>query len=92
MIREALRVRLPYVKVGWDLVWIARSPIVAMKSNVVGKEMDELLSRGRLLEILPPGSPETAMAQSRIIEERRDTEPQPQAAEVTLYAPDALKE
>lgn len=88
LIREALRVRLPYIKTGWDLVWIARSTIVEMKSDIVGKEMDELLSRGRLFAMLPHGSPETARAQSRIIEKRQVAEPQPQAADVTLNAPD----
>ncbi len=63
LLREALRARLPRIKQGMDLVLIARAPIVEMKLDAVGKEMDDLLLRGKLLAI----PAETAGAQSRII-------------------------
>ena len=63
LLREAVRARLPHIKPGWDLVFIARAPIVDVKLDAAGKEMDDLLQRGKLL--VP--SAETAGAQSRII-------------------------
>lgn len=69
LLREALRARLPRIKPGFDLVLIARAPIVQVKLDAVGKELDDLLLRGKLL--LPPA--ETAGAQSRIIGSKGDT-------------------
>ncbi len=84
LIREALRVRLPHIKAGFDLVWIARAAIVEMKSDSVGEEMDELLSRGRLFANSSLDSSETEAAQSRIIEKRQALEPRPQVVDATL--------
>ncbi len=71
LLRETLRERLPRIKPGWDLVLIARAPIIEVKLEAVGKEMDDLLLRGKLL--LPPT--ETAGAESRIIGNNGDTAP-----------------
>jgi ribonuclease P protein component len=71
LLREAVRARLPRIKPGWDLVFIARAPIVDVKLDAVGKEMDDLLLRGKLLA----PSAETAGAQSRIIGSKGDTAP-----------------
>lgn len=68
VIREAIRARFAHLKPGYDLVWIARAAVVEAKSDVVGGEMDGLLSRGRLFAPLSSGSPETEAPQSRIIE------------------------
>ena len=48
LIREAVRLRLPLIKTGWDLVWIARQAIVDASFEAVGKSVDEALARGRL--------------------------------------------
>lgn len=77
LIREALRLRLTHVKAGWDLVWIARAAIVETKCDVVGKEMDELLSRGRLFADHSFDSSQTAAPQSRIIDRGQTSEPRP---------------
>ena len=90
LLREALRARLPRIKPGFDLVLIARASIVDVKLDAVGKELDELLLRGKLL--LPPA--ETAGAQSRIIGNKSDTasqgtrRPQPGDVPATAEAPD----
>jgi ribonuclease P protein component len=48
LMREAVRVRLPLIKPGWDLVWIARQAIVDASAEAVSKSVDEALARGRL--------------------------------------------
>jgi RNase P protein component len=63
--KEAVRHRLPTIKPGWDLVWIARAGIVGVKLDAVSKAMDDLLSRSK---VALPGEAETRRAQSRIIE------------------------
>ena len=72
LLREALRARLPRIKQGMDLVLIARAPIIEVKLDAVGKELDDLLLRGKLLV----GPAETAMPQSRIIGNTGETAPQ----------------
>lgn len=92
LLREAFRARLPRIKPGWDLVWIARAPIIEVKLDAVGKEMDDLLLRGKLL--VPPA--ETAGAQSRIIGNEGDTAQadtgtqEPADLQPTVDAPDRL--
>jgi ribonuclease P protein component len=77
LIREAVRLRLPYIKPGWDLAWIARPPIVEADFASVRKAVDDLLARGHLLREHPHADslakPETPAAQSRIIDESEDT-------------------
>lgn len=70
MIREAVRARLPHLKVGYDLVWIARATIIEARSDVVGTEMDGLLSRGKLFAPYSAGSSETEALPSRIIDKQ----------------------
>jgi ribonuclease P protein component len=64
LIREAVRLRLPGLKPGWDLVWIARSSINEADFASVSKAVDEALKRGKLLA---SAGAETAVGQSRII-------------------------
>ncbi|MEA2575368.1 MAG: Ribonuclease, partial [Chloroflexia bacterium] len=69
LLREALRARLPRIKPGWDLVLIARAPIIEVKLEAVAKEVDDLLLRGKLLA----APAETAGPQSRIIGNKGET-------------------
>jgi ribonuclease P protein component len=80
LMREAVRLRLPYIQPGWDLVWIARAPILQADFWALLKAVDDLLQRSRVIgsEKLPelpkiaPQRPEesaTAGAQSRIIDQ-----------------------
>ncbi len=48
LIREAVRLRLPSLKPGWDLVWIARAGIADKKLEAVALAVDDLLRRARL--------------------------------------------
>lgn len=64
LMKEAVRHRLKMVKPGYDLVWIARAPIVEAGVDAVGHVVDELLSRARLRVAVEA---ETAASQSRII-------------------------
>ncbi len=86
LLREALRAKLARIKPGWDLVLIARAPIIEVKLDAVSKEMDDLLLRGKLL--LP--MPETAGAQSRIIGNEGDIAPSANAA-VTPNSMDSVE-
>jgi ribonuclease P protein component len=49
LIREAVRLRLPLIKEGWDLVWIARPAIAHAMYSDVAKDIDSLLRRSQLL-------------------------------------------
>jgi len=64
LIREAVRLKLPRLKPGYDLVWIARPSIAEAGLSPVQTAVDELLRRGRLY-----ASEEsvTTEAQSRIM-------------------------
>ncbi|MEO8288726.1 MAG: ribonuclease P protein component [Chloroflexota bacterium] len=83
LIREAVRRRLPEIKAGWDLVWIARAPIEGASFEAVCRAVDDLLQRSRVVAPLAgseTGAPhnsqnkpisqraETVGAQSRIID------------------------
>ena len=48
LLREAVRLRLPGLKPGWDLVWIARSSIVGADWPTVSAAVNEALNRGKL--------------------------------------------
>jgi RNase P protein component len=65
LIREAVRLRLPLIKPGWDLVWIARAGIAGKKVDAVIMAVDDLLRRARLYAT---EGVETEAAQSRIME------------------------
>jgi ribonuclease P protein component len=65
LIREAVRVRLPHLKPGWDLVWIARASIVEAEWATVSAAVDEVLKRSKLFA---NADSETNSAQSRIID------------------------
>lgn len=83
LMREAIREQLPRIKQGYDLVLIARAPIVEAKAAEAGSELETLLSRGRLFAnpvplpaqapIAAPALSATKAVQSRIIE--RDERP-----------------
>jgi ribonuclease P protein component len=64
LIREALRQRLPLLKPGYDLVWVARSSISEADFRSVQAAIDDLLRRGRLLRL---EDSVTDPAQSRIM-------------------------
>jgi len=72
LIREALRHRLPLLKPGYDLVWIARSSIIEADFASVQAAIDEVLRRGKLYE---PADSVTDARQSRIMFE--DDSPAP---------------
>ena len=52
LMREAIRLRLPAIRPGWDVVCIARKPIVRASFHEVQAACDQLLARAKLL--LPP--------------------------------------
>ena len=56
LLREAVRLRLPHIAPGWDLVWIAKAPIAQATFWDVSRELDGLLKRSRVLTSpnLPP--------------------------------------
>ena len=71
LIRETVRLRLPLLQPGWDLVWIARAGIAKADYGAVAGAVEESLRRARLLR---PGASfplplATAGEQSRIIGE-----------------------
>lgn len=74
LIREAVRKRLPDFGSGWDLVWIARAPIVGATYEAVREAVDDLLRRSRIVAPVTPinlQSPPkivTPEPQSRIID------------------------
>ncbi|MEO5952448.1 MAG: ribonuclease P protein component [Chloroflexia bacterium] len=51
LIREAIRLRLPYVTPGYDLVWIARAAIGGATLWDVLATVDNLLKRSRTLSV-----------------------------------------
>ena len=65
LLREAVRLRLPLLKPGWDLIWIARVGIEGKKLDAVLETVDDLLHRARLLAAV--GAATTA-TQSRIMD------------------------
>lgn len=50
-LREAVRARWPQVEPGWDLIWIAREPVVAAAWPEVQQAVEQLLRRARVLKI-----------------------------------------
>lgn len=68
LIREAVRLRLTRLKLGWDLVWIARASIAEADFAAVASAVDEVLNRGKLFASV---NPETDTAQLRIIDRDR---------------------
>ena len=68
LMKEAVRLKLPTIKPGWDLVWIARAGIAGVKLDAVSNAVDDLLLRSKLAE---SGEVVTGGAQSRIIDKER---------------------
>ena len=66
LIREAVRLKLPLLKPGYDLVWVARPSINEADFATVQAAIDETLRRGKLLKSTDPA---TNSAQSRIMNE-----------------------
>lgn len=54
LIREAVRLRLPHISPGWDLVWIARAQIQGAALWDVLAAVDNLLKRSRTLSAPEP--------------------------------------
>jgi ribonuclease P protein component len=55
MVREAVRVRHPGVKKGYDLVWIARQGFTDQTDFwMVDATVENLLRRAKLIEFVPP--------------------------------------
>jgi ribonuclease P protein component len=48
LMREAARARLDQIASGWDIVLIARSPIVQADLNRIGEALDSLLQKAGL--------------------------------------------
>lgn len=48
LMREAARARLGQIALGWDIVLIARTPIVQADFNRIGEALDSLLQRAEL--------------------------------------------
>ena len=61
LIREAVRLRLPHLAPGWDLVWIGRARIAGATFWEVLDAVDNLLKRSRVLTVreLPYLHPQT---------------------------------
>jgi ribonuclease P protein component len=74
LMREAVRKRLPDIDPGWDLVWIARAPIVGATYEAVREVVDDLLRRSRVVAQITPNNLQsppkivTPEPQSRIID------------------------
>jgi ribonuclease P protein component len=77
LIREAVRLRMPFIKPGWDLVWVARPSIVEADYAAISKAVDDLLARSRVVSEQQPRDAETKVetvaSQSRIIDESGGT-------------------
>ncbi len=70
LLREAVRLRLPNIKPGYDLVFIARAPIAGAKFQIVAAAVDQLLQRSRLLVVGETGGAETRPSEGRPERER----------------------
>jgi ribonuclease P protein component len=64
LMREAIRLRLPLLEQGWDMVWIGRAPLAEADYSAVLHSVDAALTRAKLFRI---DALETANSQSRII-------------------------
>jgi ribonuclease P protein component len=63
-VREVVRVRLPEIPEGWDLVFIARAPLKEAQFAVVERAVEQLLRRALLLSA--PGDVETIEEASEV--------------------------
>jgi ribonuclease P protein component len=52
LLREAVRTRLGRIAVGWDIVLIARAPIIQADFWHIGEALDSLLQRAELNAVL----------------------------------------
>jgi len=48
LMKEAARLRLPHIKPGYDLVWVARQSIDGASLKTVQENVDTVLQRGKL--------------------------------------------
>jgi hypothetical protein len=79
LIKEAVRLRLPHIKPGYDLVWVARQSIEGATFETVQEAVDAVLHRGKLFA--PPDNAIAATGGefSRIIDNSKDGESSLQA-------------
>lgn len=66
LMKEAIRLRLPLIKPGFDLVFIGRGAIVEAKGDAVARDIDSILNRGRLYspsQLSEAPQPETVVSQ-----------------------------
>jgi ribonuclease P protein component len=87
LIKEAVRERLPRLKPGWDLVWIARSSISDADFRQVSAAVDEALHRGKLYAT---ADTETGGSTSRIM--YKDGAASPPASEAQHVDGEAVSE
>jgi len=54
LLREAVRLSFPHIAPGWDLVWIARRPILESGFPDVAAAVEQLLRQADLWRSPPP--------------------------------------
>ena len=79
LMKEAARLRLPHIKPGYDLVWVARQSIEGASLETVQEAVDAALQRGKLFAPADRANAATGDAFSRIIDNRKDGESSLQA-------------
>lgn len=62
LLREALRLMVPSVAPGWDLVWVARPPIAQASYHEVAAACARLLRRAQLMATQDPTSATSSAA------------------------------
>ena len=53
ILRESIRPLIPGIHDGWDLVILARKPMIDARFDEIGSALTELLTRAQLLEETP---------------------------------------
>jgi ribonuclease P protein component len=79
LIKEAARLRLPHIKPGYDLVWVARQSIEGASLQAVQEAVDSVLHRGKLFAPTDAEDAVTGSEFSRIIESSKDKQSSLQA-------------
>jgi ribonuclease P protein component len=64
-LREAVRARLGCIAVGWDIVLIARAPIIQADFWHIGEALDSLLQRAELGAGLPAAPDSSTLSRCR---------------------------
>jgi len=62
LLREALRLMVPSIAPGWDLVWVARPPIAQASYHEVAAACARLLRRAQLMATQDPTSATSSAA------------------------------